>query len=155
MRISSWRLRRATCGRRWRWWQFQNWVSTTSLRHVLRTNLRVISNVAIGASSVYSIVLSRVRSCQCSKKMVPPCCDWSSKHERWRIRHGTLFVDCPRWKRCHSCSVLGLRRGFHVGVQWLSIGKTCLWEHWQSVWMVNMGGTSVETVWRTNPSNLH
>ena len=36
---------------------------------------RVISKVAIGASSVNSIVEGRVRSCQCSKKMVPPCCD--------------------------------------------------------------------------------
>ena len=29
-------------------------------------------------------------------------------------------------KRCHPCSVLGSRRGLHVGVQWLSIWKTCL-----------------------------
>ena len=43
MFISSGRLGRATCGRRWRWWQFQNWVSTTSFRHVLWTSLRVIS----------------------------------------------------------------------------------------------------------------
>ena len=42
---------------------------------VLRTSPRVISKVAIGASSVYSVVEGRVRSCQCSKKMVPPCCD--------------------------------------------------------------------------------
>ena len=44
-------------------------------RYVLRTSPRVFSKVAIGASSVYSIVEGRVRSCQCSKKMVPPCCD--------------------------------------------------------------------------------
>ena len=43
--------------------------------HVLRTSPRVISKVAIGALSVYSIVEGLVRSCQCSKKMVPPCCD--------------------------------------------------------------------------------
>ena len=46
-----------------------------SFRHVLRTSPRVISEVAIGASSMYSIVEGRVRSCQCSKKMAPPCCD--------------------------------------------------------------------------------
>ena len=42
----------------------------------------VISKVASGASSVFSIDEGRVRSCQCSKKMVSPCCHRSSKHGR-------------------------------------------------------------------------
>ena len=60
-----------------------------------------ISTVAIGASLVYSIVEGRVRSCQRSKKNVSSCCHRSPKHGRWGIRHRTLFVDFPRWKRCH------------------------------------------------------
>ena len=46
-----------------------------SAQPVSDTFCGVTSKVAIGASSVYSIVEGRVLSCQCSKKMVPPCCD--------------------------------------------------------------------------------
>ena len=65
-------------------------------RHVLRTSPRVISKVAIEASSLSSIIEGRVRPCECSKKMEPPCCRRSSQHARRGICHGTLLVDFPR-----------------------------------------------------------
>ena len=58
-----------------------------------RSQFRVVTKVAVGASSVCSVVEGRVRSCQRSKKMVSSCCHRSSKHERRRISHGTLLVD--------------------------------------------------------------
>ena len=57
-----------------------------------------------------SVIEGRVRSCQRSKSVVSLYCHRSSKHERRGISHGTMLVDFPRRKRCHSCSVFGLCR---------------------------------------------
>ena len=67
---------------------FQNCVSATSFRHVLRTSPRNVSKVAVGASPVCSLAGSRVRLGQRSKKMVSPSC-----HGGEESLYGTLLVD--------------------------------------------------------------
>ena len=52
-----------------------------------------------------SLVESRGRRGQRSKRLVSPSCHRRSKHEERRISHGTLLVDFRGRKRRHTCSV--------------------------------------------------